>query len=447
MFHDYTQGAVSRNIWLLARPMILEQLVLASYQLLDGVWMGRLGTTELAGLVMSETLFFVLSSATQGLAVGATAAVARRAGEREFGAASHSAWQVLFLAVGLGIVIGGIGFVLAEPLLVLLGASSEVASVAAAYLRIACGGLFVLMLMQACNAILRGAGEAGCALKVMVLGFGLPMLLDPLLILGWGPFGGLGLAGGALAVVVGACCGLGYAIWVLKKGRRRIGLGAGLGRPDSRLMWRIIRVGLPAWLQMLLRSAAGVVVLGVIALFGTNAVAGYSAAIRIVMFAFIPCFGLGNAAATLVGQNLGAGKPERSSRSAWLSASYSVLYMAVMTVVFVALPEPILSQFSRDPLVLAVAVPALRIVASTQAFNAVGVVMGQSLSGAGHTVPGMFVNLGTLWGLQVPSAYLLTHHTDLGVVGVWMTFAIVNVANGSLYAFWFHRGGWRKQEV
>jgi len=198
---------------------------------------------------------------------------------------------------------------------------------------------------------------------------------------------------------------------------------------------------------MLLRSASRVAVLSIIAAFGTNALAAYSAAIRIVMFAFIPCFGLGNAAATLVGQNLGAGKPQRSSRSAWLSASYSVSYMVVMTALFLALPEPILSQFTKDPLVLTVAVPALRVVASTQVFNALGVVMGQSLSGAGHTVPGLFVNLGTLWGLLVPLAYLLAHHSDLAVLGIWIAFAIANLANGALYAFWFHRGGWRIQKV
>jgi len=446
---DLTTGNIHRNIWTLAVPMILEMAMLSVTQIVDTYWVGKLGSAALAAVTIGMNLRWVMNSLANGLGVGGMAVVARRIGARDRAQADHATWQAVLLAAFVSLVLGTVGILLAEPTLRVLGADAEVLAMGVSFLRIVFGGLFTLVLVFVINFLLRGAGEAGLALRVLVLSQGLTVVLEPLLIFGWGPFPALGVDGSAWAGVLGFGAGALFQIAILLSGRARIAISSQPRDlwPDLPLMWRIVKIALPSTVQMTLRSTSRLIILAIIGLYGTFATAGFGVANRILLVALIPGFGLGNAAATLVGQNLGAVQPHRAERSAWWVTAYNTSLLAAFAVVFFTFARPLVAFFDPTPEVVDMGAECLRIVAPSLIFSAVGVVLARGFDGAGNTVPAMFVNLLTLWGLEAPLSYGLAQGTGLGITGVWVGRALANLANGLLFAFWFRLGRWKRKEV
>jgi putative MATE family efflux protein len=444
---DLTSGSLHRAIWHLAPPMMLETGIMNVAQLLDTYWVGRLGSTALAAVTISITIRWVLNSLANGLGIGGMAVVARRIGERNQAAAEHATWQTILLGLVMSLVLGGLGLAAAQPLLLLLGADAEVLPLGLAYLRVAFGGIFTLILVFAINAMLRGAGEARLAMQVLFLCTATTVVLEPALVFGLGPLPPLGVAGSAWANVLGFGAGLALQVWALLRGRVRIGINLHDLRPDFPLMGRIVRIALPSTVQMTLRSSSRLVIVWLVGLYGTFATAGYGVANRMLLIALIPGFGLGNAAGTLVGQNLGARQPDRAEQSAWWVSVYTAGYMAAVAAGLFAFAHPLIEFFDPTPQVVAFGTECLRVVAWSLVASAVGIVLARGFDGAGNTVPAMAINLITLWGMEIPVAYGLSRWLGLGVAGVWWGRAVANLANGSLFAFWFRRGGWKQKDV
>ena len=444
---DLTTGSIHHNIWTLAVPMILEMATLSVTQIMDAYWVGKLGSAALAAVTISMTLRWVLNSLTNGLGIGGMAVVARRIGAHDKAQANHAAWQAVLLAVFVSIVLGAVGILVAEPTLRILGADAEVMAMGVPFLRIVFGGLFTLVLIFVINSLLRGAGEARLALWVLVVSQGLTIILEPFLIFGWGPFPSLGVNGSAWAGVLGFGAGVLFQMAILLSGRARIAINLHDLWPDLPLMWHIVKIALPSTAQMTLRSTSRLIVLAIVGLYGTFATAGFGVANRILLIALIPGFGLANAAATLVGQNLGALQHRRAERSAWWVAAYNAGLLAAFAVAFLAFARPLVAFFDPTPEVVDIGAECLRIIAPSLIFSAIGVVLARGFDGAGNTVPAMFVNLLTLWGTEIPLSYGLSQWTGLGITGVWVGRALANAANGLLFAFWFRLGRWKKREV
>ncbi|MCP4515550.1 MAG: MATE family efflux transporter, partial [Delftia sp.] len=412
---------------------------------------GRLGSAALAAVTISMNVRWVLNSLANGLGIGGTAVVARRIGERKLKQANHAAAQIIILAVLVSLALGALGIALAEPAVRLLGAQDDVLDMGVSYLRILFGGLFTFVVVLAINALLRGAGDARLAMWVLVLSQAVTIILLPLLLFGWGPFPRLDVYGSAWAGVLGFGSGLFLQGLILLPrphlGQARITLRLGDLRPDPPLMWHIIKIALPSTIQMTLRASSRLAILSIVGLYGTFATAAYGVSNRLLLIALIPGFGLANAAGTMVGQNLGAGKPERAARSAWWVVAYNVGLMTAFVTVFFFLARPLIAVFDDTPRVVDIGADVLHIVAPSMILSAVGVVLGRAFDGAGNTVPAMIINLLSLWALEVPLSYGLAEWADLGLQGVWIGRAIANLANGALFFFWFRRGRWKRKQV
>jgi putative MATE family efflux protein len=444
---DLTRGSLHRAIWYLAPAMMLEMGVLNVAQVLDAYWVGQLGSAALAAVTISTTARWVLNSLANGLGTGGMAVVARRIGAWDEEAVGQAAGQTILLGFGASLLLAGLGLAIARPFLVLLGADAEVLLLALAYLRVALAGVFTLVLSFIINSMLRGAGEAQWSMRVLIFSTVTTVLLEPLLIFGLGPLPSLGVVGSAWAFLLGYGAGLLLQIVLLVQGRTRLRLHFHHLWPDRPLMARIVRIALPSTVQMTLRSSSRLAILAMVGMYGTYATAGYGVANRLLLMALIPCFGLGNAAGTLVGQNLGAGRPERSERSAWWVSVYAAGYMAVAGVLLSLLAPSLIALFDPTPQVVAHGAECLRLVAWSEIASAVGVILARSLGGAGNTVPAMAVNLISLWGLEVAVALGLSRGLGWGITGVWWGRTLASLANGSLLGLWFRRGRWKHKDV
>jgi putative MATE family efflux protein len=444
---DLTQGGLNRDIWHLAVPMILEIGVINFVQILDTYWVGKLGSAALAAVTISVSIRWVMNSLANGLGIGGMAVVARRIGEKDRTAADHAAWQTILLALTVSVVLGGLGFALSRPLLLLLGASGEVLPIGLSYLRVSFAGQFTLILVFAINSLLRGAGEAKLAMTVRFVTTAVTVALEPALIFGWGPLPRLGAVGSAWAIVLGFGAGVVLQMVTLLRGRARIGInGHNLG-PDFPLMRRIVTIALPSTVQMTLRASSRLAIVGLVGLYGTFATAAYGVANRLLLIALIPTFGLGNAGGTLVGQNLGAGESGRAERSAWSVTGYAAGYMAITGLILVLFARPLVSVFDATLEVVEIGLACLHLVGPSMVASGVGVVLARAFDGAGNTKPAMAINLLTLWGLEVPIAFALSRCLGMGVNGVWWGRSIANVANGLLFALWFRWGRWKQRDV
>jgi putative MATE family efflux protein len=444
---DLTRGSLHGAIWTLAPAMMLEMGVLNVAQVLDAYWVGQLGSAALAAVTISTTVRWVLNSLANGLGTGGMAVVARRIGAGDEEAAGQATGQTILLGLGASLLLAGLGLAVARPILILMGASAEVLPLGLAYLRVALAGVFTLVLSFITNSILRGAGEARWSMRVLMLSTATTIVLEPVLIFGPGPLPALGVVGSAWAFLLGYGAGLILQIVLLVRGRTRIRIHMGHLRPDLALMKQIVGIALPSTVQMTLRSSSRLAILALVGLYGTFATAGYGVANRLLLMALIPCFGLGNAAGTLVGQNLGAGQPERSERSAWWVSAYAAGYMTVAAAVLTLLAPALIGLFDPTPQVVAFGTECLRLVAWSEVASAIAVVLARSFGGAGNTVPAMAGNLISLWGLEVALAFGLSSGLGWGITGVWWGRTLANLANGTLLGLWFRRGGWKQTDV
>jgi putative MATE family efflux protein len=445
--HDYTSGPLGQAILLLAIPMVLEMIMESVFAVADVFWVAHLGADAVATVGLTESLLTLIYTAAMGLSIGVTAMVARRIGERNPAGAAEAAVQGIALGVVAAALIGGVGVWLAPRLLAAMGAAPAVLALGTSYARVMLGGCVTIMLLFLVNAIFRGAGDAAIAMRVLWLANAINIVLGPCLIFGVGPFPRLGVTGAAIATNIGRGTGVVYQLYRLWRGDARVVIR----RPQLTLKPAVMRtlLGLSGTgtLQVLIGTASWIGLVRIISSFGSEAVAGYTIAIRIIVFALLPSWGLANAAATLVGQGLGAGKPDRAERAVWLAGFYNMLFLGAVGAVFVLCAEPIVTLFTHDPLVAPVAVLCLRVISYGFLFYAYGMVITQSFNGAGDTLTPTLINLVCFWLWELPLAYWLARRAGLGPRGVALAvtiaFSTVAVVSGLI----FRRGRWKLRRV
>ncbi|HEY0014980.1 MAG TPA: MATE family efflux transporter [Longimicrobium sp.] len=443
--HDYTDGPIGRSILLLSVPMVLEMAMESVFAIVDIFFVSRLGADAVAAVGLTESLLAIVYALAMGLGIGATALVARRIGEKDAEGAAHSAVQAILLALIISAVLGIAGSLLAPHLLGLMGASPEVIRTGTGYARVMLGGEAAIIILFVVNAIFRGAGDAAIAMRVLWLANLINIVLCPCFIFGLGPFPRLGVTGAAVATTIGRSAGAAFALWRLSRPDGRIPVARRHLRPDWAAMGRILRLSSTATLQMLIGTASWIGMARIVAAFGSPVLAGYTVGMRVVIFALLPSFGLSNAAATMVGQGLGAGKPERAERAVWKACTYNLVFLGVVGLVFVVLAGPIIRFFSTDPEVVRHGAAALRVVAAGFPLYAYGMVLTQAFNGAGDTWTPTWINLAVFWAFEIPAAYLLSR--AMGPVGAFLAitiaFSLLAVVSGVI----FRRGTWKTKRV
>ena len=444
---DFTRGSIGRAIFLLAVPMVLEMLMESLFGIVNAFWVSRLGQDALAAVGLTESMLTIIFGVAMGLSMATTATVARRIGEKNEEAAAHTAAQSILLGVFVSLALGAVGFVFAPDLLLLMGAEGGVVEVGASYPRIIFGTNVVIMLLFLNNAIFRGAGDAALAMRALWLGNLINLVLDPCLIFGWGPFPALGVTGSAVATTIGRGAAVAYQFWSLGRGTSRVRIRRWQLRPDFAEMAKLMRISLGGTFQFLVATASWVVIVRFVAYSGSAAVAGYTVAVRILIVALLPSWGMSNAAATLVGQNLGAGKPERAERSVHLTGLANMTFLGVVTVVTLLFAEQMIGLFTTEPDVVPYGVDCLRYISYGYVFYAWGMVLAQSFNGAGDTWTPTVINIACFWVLEIPLAYALAVLSGMGAQGVFLAITIAESTLAVVAYFAFRRGTWKAQKV
>jgi putative MATE family efflux protein len=444
---DYTTGSLNRAIFLLAVPMVLEMVLESLFAVVDVFWVGRLGANAIATVGLTESMLNLVFAVGMGLSLSTTAMVARRVGEKDPEGAAVAAVQAIVLGLIVSLLIGLPCIVLAPRLLQWMGASPEIVSVGSGYTRIALGGSCAVLLLFLNNAIFRGAGDAAIAMRLLWVSNIINLILDPCLIFGLGPFPRLGVTGAALATFSGRSIGVIYQFYRLLKGTERIHVLARQIRVNFGVLWRLLRVSLTGILQFAIAHTSWIGLVRIVSIFGAAALAGYTIAIRIVIFVILPSWGLSNAAATLVGQNLGAGRPDRAETSVWRTGLYNMIFLGAVGIFFVLFANPVVGLFTHDPNVVPLAASCLRIVSYGNIGYAYGMVMLQAFNGAGDTITPTIVNLFGFWLLEIPLAYGLAIPLHMRSNGVFLAIVIAEGAIAAASAILFRRGKWKQQKI
>ena len=444
---DFTTGSLNRAILLLAIPMVLEMVLESLFAVVDVFWVGRLGANAVATVGLTESMLLLVFAISMGLGLTTTAMVARRTGEKDPEGAAVAGVQSIFLGLVFAVIIGVPCLFLAPDLLRLMGATPEIVSVGSSYARIALGGSGVVLLLFLNNAIFRGAGDAAIAMRLLWVSNIINLILDPCLIFGWGPFHRFGVTGAALATFTGRGIGMIYQFYRLWRGTERIRLLRRHIRANWEVLFRLLRLSVTGILQFAIAQTSWIGLVRIVSFFGAAAVAGYTIAIRIVIFIILPSWGLSNAAATLVGQNLGAKQPDRAESSVWRTGFYNMLFLGAVGIAFIIFAEPVVRLFTNDPAVVALAASCLRIVSCGNIGYAYGMVMLQAFNGAGDTVTPTIVNFFGFWLFEIPLAYWLAIHRGLHSNGVYWSIVIAEGAIAVASILLFKRGLWKQQKI
>ena len=445
---DYTQGPIGRAILVLAVPMVLEMVMESVFAVCDVFFVSRLGAEAVATVGLTESMLTIIYSLAMGLAIGATAMVARRIGERDAAGASLAAVQSIMLAVAVAIVLGVGGVILAPRLLQLMGGSPALLAMGSTYARIMLGGNATILLLFLVNAIFRGAGDAAIAMRVLWLANAINIALGPCLIFGLGPFPALGVKGAAIATNIGRGTGALFALSRLVRGRgARVAIRKRHLRIDPRVIARLIRLSANGTLQTLIGTASWIGLIRILSSFGSDVLAGYTIGIRVVVFALLPSWGLSNAAATMVGQALGARKPDRAERAVWIAGFYNMIFLGIVGALFVLLAHPIATIFTTDPGVVPYAVDTLRIIALGFLFYAYGMVLAAAFNGAGDTMTPTILNVVVFWLFEIPLAFVLSKSLGYGARGVYVAVAVAFSMLAVVSAVLFRKGRWKVKAV
>lgn len=443
---DFTEGNLNRAIVLLAIPMILEMVMESLFGIVDVFFVSRLGATAVATVGLTESLLTIVFGIGIGLSMATTAFVARRIGEKDPEGAANSAVQAIGVGILVSAVVGVIGVVYGKQLLALMGGSAAIQA-NARYTRLMLGGSVVIFLLFLINAIFRGAGDATLAMRTLWLANGINIVLDPCLINGWGPFPHLGVFGASVATTTGRGIGVFYQLWQLGSGRNRIVVRRDQVRLNIPVMWRLLRVSSTGIIQFLIGTASWIALVRIISTFGSAAIAGYTIAIRMVIFTALPCWGLSNAAATLVGQSLGAAKPARAESAVYRTGFLSMIVMGLVSIAFIAIPERMVTVFTLDPDVMRPAVACLSMFGLAFMTWAWGVVLMQAFNGAGDTVTPTYINLFAFWLLQIPLAYLLGVRLSFGLKGAFIAVPVADAVFAITAFVLFRRRRWKQQRI
>jgi putative MATE family efflux protein len=444
---DYTAGNLNRAILLLAIPMVLEMVLESLFAVVDVFWVGRLGADAVATVGLTESMLALVFAVGIGLSMSTGAMVARRIGEKDPEDAAISGVQAIALGLLVSIVIGIPAGIFAPHLLRAIGASPSIVATGSGYTRVALGGCGAIIMLFLNNAIFRGAGDAAIAMRLLWVSNILNLILDPCLIFGLGPFHRFGVTGAALATCTGRSIGVLYQFYRLLKGTERIHILGRHLRLNLAVLWRLLRVSLTGILQFTIANASWIGLVRIIALFGSAAVAGYTVAIRIVIFFILPSWGLSNAAATLVGQNLGARHPDRAEQAVWRTGFYNMVFLGVIGVFFFIFATPAVRLFVNDPAVVPLAAAALRILSCGNVGYAYAMVMLQAFNGAGDTVTPTIVNFFGFWVLELPLAYWLATRTGLHSQGALLSIVVAECSIAAISMVLFRRGRWKAQRI
>lgn len=444
---NFTSGSIRRAIFLLSVPMILEMVMESLFAVVDIYFVGKISTNAVAAVGLTESVLTLIYGVAIGLSMAATALVARRVGEKNYKKAADAAFQSIVVAVVLSVVVGIAGVWYAQDILRLMGGEEDLVQEGYRYTRIMFGGNISIMLLFLINAIFRGAGNASLAMQSLWIANGLNMLLDPLFIFGWGPVTAFGIEGAAIATTIGRSVGVVYQLFFLFGGRAVLKLGV----RNMVVRWQTIRnilnLSVGSMGQFLVESASWIFLVRIISIFGSEVLAGYTIAIRIIIFSILPSWGLANAAATLVGQNLGAAFPVRAEQSVWNTAFYNLLFLIILSVVFYIFAYEFVGLFTTEAVVIQEGAQALRIICSGYAFVSYGMVLAQSFNGAGDTKTPLYINLFCYWLLQVPLAWVLAVPLEMEAKGVYIAVAVSFSVSAVISVFIFRKGRWKVVEV
>src|SRR5437763_1458568 len=444
---DYTAGSLNRAILLLAVPMVLEMVLESLFAVVDVFWVGRLGANAVATVGLTESMLSLVFAVGMGLSLSTTAMVARRIGEKDPEGAADAAVQAIFLGLMISLAIGLPCLLFAPNLLRLMGATPQIVAVGSGYTRICLGGSCAVLLLFLNNAIFRGAGDAAIAMRLLWVSNILNLVLDPCLIFGLGPFPRLGVTGAALATFTGRSIGVMYQFYRLLHGSERIRVLRRHIRLNFAVLLRLLRVSLTGILQFAIAHTSWIALVRIVSMFGAVALAGYTIAIRIVIFVLLPSWGLSNAAATLVGQNLGAKEPGRAEKSVWRTGFYNMLFLGTIGVFFAIFAGPVVRLFTSDPVVQRVGASCLRILSYGNIGYAYGMVMLQAFNGAGDTITPTIVNFFGFWVLEIPLAYALAVPAKMHSNGVFLSIVVAECAIAGVGILLFRRGRWKVQQI
>ena len=444
---DFTEGPIGTALLLLAIPMVLEVALESVFAVVNVFWVNRLGAQAVAVVGLTEAMLSTIYALGMGLGIGATAMVARRIGAKEPEGASRAAVQAILLGILLAIPIGVLGGIFAPDLLRLMGAGTDVVAAGTRFTRIMFFGNGSILLLFLINAIFRGAGDAAVAMRCLWIANIANLILDPILIFGLGPFPRLGVEGAAIATTVGRGIGVVYQFYRLAGTDRRFVIERRHLRLDFGVIRSLFRLSSTGILQILISTTSWIGLVRIIATFGATAVAGYTVAIRVILFALLPSWGLSNAAATMVGQSLGAGKPERGEQAVWRAGFLNLCFLGSIGLLFLVLAPWIVRIFSSDPGVVSIATAGLRAVSLGFPFYAYGMVLSQSFNGAGDTRTPTWLNVICFWLWEIPLAYFLTKVVGMGPLGAFIAIAVAFSTLAMLSAALFRRGGWKTKVV
>ncbi|HEY0658975.1 MAG TPA: MATE family efflux transporter [Pyrinomonadaceae bacterium] len=461
---DFTQGSIGLAIFLLAVPMVLEMFMESVFALVDIYFVGHLGANSVAVVILTESMLAIIYAVAIGLSIGATATVARRTGEKDEKGAARTAAHAIYLGVIVSVLMSVIGIVFAPTFLSLLGAESQVIAEGTTFTRIMLGGNAVIVFLFLLNAIFRGAGDAAIAMRVLILANLLNIFLAPCFIMGADifPFLGinapqwlvdnwifpkLGVTGAAIGTTIGRGAGVLFAAWWLFRPGGRITIYKEHWKFDSEILSSLVKIAAPAVLQFTIGTASWSALVRVVAGFGSDAIAGYGIGLRVILFVLLPSVGLSNAAATLVGQNLGAGKPERAEKSVWKASFINAAFLGAVGFIFIAFSNGIVGIFTEEASVLEYGATCLRIVSYGFVFYGFGMVFETAFNGAGDTWTPTYLNLFVFWLFEIPLAYVLAYHFGFGASGVFWAITIAFSVLAIVSALLFKRGKWKTKVV
>jgi putative MATE family efflux protein len=444
---DYTAGPVGPALVMLSVPMVLEMAMESLFAVVDVFFVSRIGGDAVATVGVTETMLTIVYTVALGLGIGATAVVARRIGEKDPEGAAQAAAQSLALGVIVSIAIGAAGALNAERLLRLMGASPSMIASSLGYTQVMLAGNATVTLLFLINAIFRGAGDPAIAMRMLWIANGINIVLDPCLIFGLGPFPEMGVTGAAVATNIGRGTAVVAQLWMLGSGRSRVHVTRRHLELVPAVMWNICRLSGSGFLQILIDTSSWIGLVRVISTFGSDALAGYTIGIRTVAFAILPAWGLSNAAATMVGQALGAGKPDRAEEAVWTAGLYNAVVLGAVGAVFVVFAPRIVAIYTTDPAIVPHAIDCLRIVSAGFVLFAYGLVLTQSFNGAGDTWTPTWINLGCFWLLQIPLAWLLAIRLGMGPRGVYIAITVAFSTLAVVSGVIFRKGWWRTRTV
>ena len=444
---DFTYGKLSRAIFLLSVPMVLEMLMESVFAVVDIFFVSRLGPDAVSTVGITESLMTIVYAIGMGLAVGTTALVSRRIGQKKYEGASVAAFQAIFCGLMISVLIAFPGALMAPGILGLMGAAPAMIDEGYMYTAIMLGGNGIVMLLFIINAVFRSSGDPAISLRVLLIANLINMILDPCLIFGLGPFPELGVSGAAIATNIGRGTGVMYQLFLLFNGRGRVKLKPRHLFLHFAILLRLIRLSLGGIGQSLIATISWVGLVRIVSESGSEIIAGYTIAIRIIIFSLLPSWGLSNAASTLVGQNLGARKPERAQRSVWYTGKINMIFLGMIGLLLIAIPGFFIRLFIDDPLVIESGIHCLRIISCGFVLYALGMVMVQALNGAGDTGTPTLINFFCFWLLEIPLAYILAIRLGYEEKGVSVAIIIAESTMALWAMYLFRKGKWKLREV